>query len=92
VIIVPLTACREFLLGCPRHDGGAPGKRLFGLEQGVAAHYPLAPARRLADNGRWRWSMGDKGKKDKEKGQKQHATKDRRQEQMKLEKQPKRRT
>jgi hypothetical protein len=36
--------------------------------------------------------MGDKGgKKDKEKGQKQHATKDRQQAQAKLEKQPKRR-
>lgn len=35
--------------------------------------------------------MGDKGKKDKEKGQKQHAAKDKQQERLKLEKQPKRR-
>jgi hypothetical protein len=42
------------------------------------------------DNGRWRVFMGDKGKKDKEKGQKQHATKDKQEEKRKLEKQPKR--
>jgi hypothetical protein len=36
--------------------------------------------------------MGDKGKKDKEKGQKQHATKDKQQENAKLERQPQRRT
>jgi hypothetical protein len=34
--------------------------------------------------------MGDKGKKDKEKSQKQHATKDRQHNQAKLDKQPKR--
>jgi len=39
----------------------------------------------------WRWQMGDKGKKDKEKGQKQHAEKDKQQERQKLDKQPKRR-
>lgn len=33
--------------------------------------------------------MGDKGKKDKAKDQKQHATKDRQQEKLKLEKRPK---
>jgi hypothetical protein len=35
--------------------------------------------------------MGDKGKKDKDKGLKQHAAKDKQQERQKLEKQPKRR-
>ena len=34
--------------------------------------------------------MGDKGKKDKDKGQKQHAAKDRQDAQQKLAKQPKR--
>jgi hypothetical protein len=34
--------------------------------------------------------MGDKGKKDKEKGQKQHAAKDKQEEKNKLAKQPKR--
>ena len=52
---------------------------------------PLAPTRTLRDNGRWRCFMGDKGsKKDKEKGQKQHAAKDRQEDKRKLEKQPKR--
>jgi hypothetical protein len=35
--------------------------------------------------------VGDKGKKDKDKGQKQHAAKNRREEKQKLEKAPKRR-
>ncbi len=35
--------------------------------------------------------MGDKGKKDKDKGQKQHAAKGKQDAQRKLEKQPKRR-
>jgi hypothetical protein len=34
--------------------------------------------------------MGDKGKKDKEKGQKQHAVRDKQEERKKLDKQPKR--
>jgi hypothetical protein len=34
--------------------------------------------------------MGDRGKKDKEKGQKQHATRNKQQEKTKLDKQPKR--
>lgn len=34
--------------------------------------------------------MGDRGKKDKDKGQKQHAAKDKQADQRKLEKQPKR--
>lgn len=34
--------------------------------------------------------MGDKGKKDKDKGQKQHAVKDKQEEKRKLAKQPKR--
>jgi len=34
--------------------------------------------------------MGDKGKKDKEKGLKQHAAKDRQEDKKKLERQPKR--
>lgn len=34
--------------------------------------------------------MGDKGKKDKDKGQKQHAAKHKQEDQKKLEKQPKR--
>jgi hypothetical protein len=33
--------------------------------------------------------MGDRGKKDKEKGQKQHAAKDKQEERQKLEKRPK---
>jgi hypothetical protein len=44
----------------------------------------------LTDNGRWRYFVGDKSKKDKEKGQKQHAAKDRQEDKRKLEKQPKR--
>jgi hypothetical protein len=44
----------------------------------------------LRDNRRWRCYMGDKGKKDKEKGQKQHAAKDKQEDKRKLEKQPKR--
>jgi hypothetical protein len=42
--------------------------------------------------GQWRLEvfMGDKGKKDKEKGQKQHAMKDKQEEKRKLEKAPKR--
>jgi hypothetical protein len=46
--------------------------------------------RSLLHNGRWRSLMGDKGKKDKEKGQKQHAAKDKQEEKRKLEKQPRR--
>jgi len=43
------------------------------------------------DRRRWRCFMGDKGgKKDKEKGQKQHAAKDKQDDKRKLEKQPKR--
>jgi hypothetical protein len=34
--------------------------------------------------------MGDRGKKDKDKGQKQHAAKDKQEEKQKLDKQPKR--
>jgi len=48
------------------------------------------PTRLLRDNGRWRCFMGDKGKKDKEKGLKQHAAKDRQEDKKKLERQPKR--
>jgi hypothetical protein len=44
------------------------------------------------DNRRWRCIMGDKGKKDKEKGQKQQATKDKQDEKRKLDMQPKRHT
>jgi hypothetical protein len=51
---------------------------------------PVARTRLLRDNARWRCFMGDKGKKDKEKGQKQHAAKDKQEERKKLEKQPKR--
>jgi hypothetical protein len=46
----------------------------------------------LTDIGRWRYFVGDKGKKDKEKGQKQHAAKDRQEDKRKLERQPKRTT
>jgi hypothetical protein len=47
---------------------------------------PVAKYRR-----RWRCFMGDKGgKKDKEKGQKQHAAKDKQEDKRKLTKQPKR--
>jgi hypothetical protein len=42
------------------------------------------------DNGSWRSTMGDRGKKEKEKGQKQHAAKDKQEEKRKLERQPKR--
>jgi hypothetical protein len=38
----------------------------------------------------WEGCMGDRGKKDKDKGQKQHAAKDKQDEKRKLEKQPKR--
>ena len=52
---------------------------------------PLARTRLLRDNRRWRCFMGDKGgKKDKEKGQKQHAAKDKQEDKRKLTKQPKR--
>jgi len=44
----------------------------------------------LRDNRRWRCFVGDKGKKDKEKGQKQHVAKDKQDDKRKLEKQPKR--
>ena len=42
------------------------------------------------NTGCWRCFVGDKGKKDKEKGQKQHAAKDKQEDRKKLEKQPKR--
>ena len=38
----------------------------------------------------WRWFMGDKGKKDKEKGQKQHVAKDKQEAKRKQDGQPKR--
>jgi hypothetical protein len=44
----------------------------------------------LRHNRRWRCFMGDKGKKDKEKGQKQHVAKDKQEDKRKLERQPKR--
>ena len=51
----------------------------------------LDRTRSLRDNRRWRCLMGDKGgKKDKEKGQKQHAAKDKQEDKRKLAKQPKR--
>ena len=50
----------------------------------------LDRTRSLRDNSRWRCFVGDKGKKDKEKGQKQHDAKDKRDDKMKLQKQPKR--
>jgi predicted lysophospholipase L1 biosynthesis ABC-type transport system permease subunit len=53
-------------------------------------HYALALTRQLTHNGRRRCFMGDRGKKDKDKGQKQHAAKDKQEEKQKLDKQPKR--
>jgi hypothetical protein len=44
------------------------------------------------DGSRWRCTVGDRGKKDKEKGEKQHAVKDRLEDKKRLEKQPKRTT
>jgi hypothetical protein len=55
-----------------------------------ASPYPLARTPELMDNGRWRWVMGDKGKKDKEKGQKQHVAKDKQEAKRKQDGQPKR--
>jgi len=55
-----------------------------------SCHHALAPTRRLTHNRRWRCFMGDRGKKDKEKGQKQHAAKDKQEERRKQDKQPKR--
>ena len=62
-----------------------------GGEIGFTPGDPFARTRLLRDNRRWRCFMGDKGgKKDKEKGQKQHAAKDKQEDKRKLANQPKR--
>lgn len=68
--------------------GAIPDKRLAPAARRV--HYELARTRGLVDNGRRRCLMGDRGKKDKDKGQKQHAAKGKQEEKRKLDKQPKR--
>jgi hypothetical protein len=48
----------------------------------------MAGRRRASE--RWRWVVGDKGKKDKDKGQKQNLEKQKQKEKEKVAKQPKR--
>ena len=63
---------------------------LFGGPVAALPGDPCAGTPLLAHNRCWRRLMGDKGKKDKDKGQKQHAAKDKQEEKRKLERQPKR--
>ena len=52
----------------------------------------LASTRSSRNHRTWRCFVGDKGKKDKDKGQKQHAAKDKQEDKQKLAKQQAKRT
>jgi len=84
------------VVACERRESARGGGG--GLDPVTGARTVAAPVAEFGytcpvakDRRRWRCFMGDKGgKKDKEKGQKQHVAKDKQDDKRKLEKQPKR--